>query len=41
MFLKILETKKEISTEQYKDSSLMYGSAKVDKIITGDLATVT
>ena len=40
MFLKILETKKEISTEQYKDSSPIYGSAKVDKIITGDLATV-
>ena len=41
MFLKIFETKKEISIEQYKDLSplgsrpgIMYGSAKGEKIVT-------
>ena len=41
MFLKIFETKKEISIEQYKDLSplgsrpgIMYGSVKGEKIVT-------
>ena len=41
MFLKIFETKKEISIEQYKDLSplgsrpgIMHGSAKGEKIVT-------
>ena len=44
MFLKILETKKEISSEEYKDLStsgsrpgIMYGLAKVHKTVTDGL----
>ena len=46
MFLKILETKKEISSEEYKDLStsssrpgIMYGLAKVHKTVTDCLTS--